>query len=147
MALTLENIPTIAGMLKPETLEWLGEELADPGANLPAGASVHLSEELKVLAAFFRESGENQALNVVQGGVGASAVWTDEGVVFTYKAATTRTTLDEPNFRHQHPEADFDSLYAERKINMRAVRRAFPPGDFPDKWERSPVDERVEVKL
>ena len=147
MALTLQNLPTLAGMLKPEALEWLGEELADPGANLPAGASVHLSEEFRALQAFFRESGENQALQVVSGGVGASAVWTDDGVVFTYKAPQTRTTLDEPNFRHQHPEEDFESLYSERKVNMRAVRRAFPPGDFPDKWNRSHVDGRVEVKL
>ena len=83
----------------------------------------------------------------MRGGLGASAFYTDQGVVFEYKAPGEITRIDDAEVRHQYPEDEFPTLYGARSIDTKAVRKAFPPKTHRDLYTVSIREERVDVKV
>ncbi len=144
--LTIERLRSLSTLLSGDGLERLADELTDPGCTYSPGERIHLAVELRLLADHLETSGKNDALDVVRGGVGASAILTDASVVFEYKAPGTTTNIDEPEFRHQYPEDEYPSLYGPRKIDTTAVRKAFPPKEHPGIYKVTDREERVDVK-
>ena len=143
----ITHLGHLSPLLNGDALEYLAGDLADPGAEMSPGKKLQLAADCRRLAEYMETTGKAAACDMLRGGIGAAAVMTDEGVVFDYKAPGKRSNLDEPNFRHQYPEAEYESLYGQRKVETTAIRRAFPPGDYPDLWITTPTSERVDVKL
>ena len=144
--LTIPRLRLLGTLLSGDGLERLTDEINDPGAVYSPGERIHLRDELRLLADLLDESAKSEAAEELRGMVGASAVKTDAGVVFEYKAPGKRTNVDEPEVRHQYPPAEYPSLY-KTAVDTTALRKAFPPGDHPGLYKTTPTVERVDVKV
>ena len=144
--LTLDHLPRLTPLLNGIGLEELADELEDPGAAYSPSAAILLAADLRRLADLLESHGKEIALMQIRGGVGASAVYMEEGVVFEWKAPSVTTSIDESYLRHQYPPSEYPSLYKET-VDTKAVRKAFPPKDAPALYITGMRKERVDVKV
>ena len=144
--LSVGQLRLLGTLLSGDGLERISDEIADPGCIYSPGGRILLAGELRLLADYFECTGKTAALDIVRGGVGASAIHADAGVVFEYKAPGDTTRVDEPELRHQYPPDDYPSLYKSTP-DTTAVRKALPPKDAPSLYTTSRREERVDVKV
>ena len=144
--LSVDQLRLLVTLFSGSGLERMVDELEDPGCTYSPGERILLAGELRRLADHLEDAGKTAALDIVRGGVGASAIHADAGVVFEYKAPGDITRVDEPELRHQYPPDEYPSLY-KSAVDTTAVRKAFPPKDVPSLYTLSRREERVDVKV
>ena len=125
MASKLDNpIAELGKLLDGAALERLADALAEPDADFSAGELARIGAAFSQIGADFTAAAKETVSPLITGGIGKDSHYLDGGAAFKWRRGFTRTAVDSA-----------------------AVKKLFPPADYPDLYKTSETRDTIAITL
>ena len=111
-----DPIAELGAILPGDTLERLADVLADPGADNSLGELARIRTALSDVGAQFTDAAREGMYRRLAGGIGESGRAVQAGVLFQWRAPSTRTALNTGKVKSLYPQDEHPELYATSQV-------------------------------
>ena len=125
MANKIDNpIAELGRVLSGESLERMADILAEPEADFGAGELARIGAAFTQIGAGLTAAAKTEAGRIVIGGVGKDGYYADGGAVFKWRRG-----------------------YESVRVDSAAVKRLFPPSEYPELYKTTTTRDSIAVTL